>query len=210
MAVIVKVAERAVRPRSLRKELRAAGQVPGVVYGNKVENTSISVDAHELSRLIRENGQNAVYTLEIAGKKVPTLLYDYQLDTFNRDWVHVEFLAVDMNEETEVEAELTLVGTPKGVKIGGVLGQNLYTIMVSATPDKLPERVEVNVEHMEIGDAITVADIPVHKDYTIVTELEEQVATVEEAIVHAEPEVDDSTSAPVAQPEVIGEAKDKE
>lgn len=207
MAVVLKVAERAIRPRSLRKKLRAEGQVPGVVYGNKVENTAISVDGKELTRILKENGQNAVYTLEIGGKKVPTLLYDQQLDTFNRDWVHVEFLAVDMNEETEVEAELSLVGTPKGVKAGGVLGQNLYTVIVSATPDKLPDRIEIDVEGMEIGDAITIADIPVNPDYTIITDAEEQVAVVEEAQVHEEPETDE-TSAPV-QPEVIGE-KDAE
>ncbi|MBP1044039.1 50S ribosomal protein L25/general stress protein Ctc [Vagococcus sp. BWB3-3] len=208
MAVVLKVAERAIRPRSLRKKLRAEGQVPGVVYGNKVENTAISVDGKELTRILKENGQNAVYTLEIGGKKVPTLLYDQQLDTFNRDWVHVEFLAVDMNEETEVEAELTLVGTPKGVKAGGVIGQNLYTVIVSATPDKLPDRIEIDVEGMDIGDAITIADIPVNPDYTIITDAEEQVAVVEEAQVHEEPETDE-TSAPVAQPEVIGE-KDAE
>lgn len=207
MAVVLKVAERAVRPRSLRTKLRAEGQVPGVVYGNKIENTPISVDGKELTRVLKENGQNAVYTLEIGGKKVPTLLYDQQLDTFNRDWVHVEFLAVDMNEETEVEAELTLVGTPKGVKAGGVLGQNLYSVIVSATPDKLPDRVEIDVEGMDIGDAITIADIPVNPDFTIITDAEEQVAVVEEAQVHEEPETDE-TSAP-AQPDVIGE-KDAE
>lgn len=209
MAVVLKVAKRAVRPRSLRNELRRAGQVPGVVYGNKVENTAISIDSKILTRALKENGQNAVYTLEIDGKKVPTLLYDQQVDTFRRDWVHVEFLAVDMNVETEVEAELTLVGTPKGVKAGGVIGQNLYTVIVSATPDKLPDRVEVDVESMEIGDAITIADIPVNPDYTIITDPEEQVAVVEEAQVHEEPETDE-TSAPVAQPEVIGEAKNAE
>lgn len=208
MAVVLKVAERAIRPRSLRKKLRSEGQVPGVVYGNKVENTPISVDGKELTRILKENGQNAVYTLEIGGKKVPTLLYDQQLDTFNRDWVHVEFLAVDMNEETEVEAELSLVGTPKGVKAGGVLGQNLYTVIVSATPDKLPDRIEIDVEGMDIGDAITIADIPVNPDFTIITDAEEQVAVVEEAQVHEEPETDE-TSALVAQPEVIGE-KDAE
>lgn len=208
MAIVLKVAKREVRPRSIRKALRLAGQVPAVVYGNDVENTSISVDAHELSRVLRENGQNAVFYLEIDGKQIPTLLYAYQTDTFNNDWVHVEFLAVDMNVATEVEAELVLVGTAKGVRVGGVLAQNLYTVIVSATPDKLPDRVEFNVENLEIGDSITVADLPVSADYTIITDGDEQVAAVEEAQVHEEPEEDIETSAPVA-PEVITE-KDSE
>lgn len=209
MAIVLKVAKRDVRPRSLKKALRLSGQVPAVVYGNDVENTSISVDGHELSRILRENGQNAVLHLEIEGKKIPTLVHDYQADTFNRDWVHVEFLAVDMNVETEVEAELVLVGTPQGVKVGGVLGQNLYTVTVSATPDKLPDRVEFDVSELEIGDSITVADLGEHPDYTIVTDGEEHVAAVEEAQIHEEPEEDIETSAPVA-PEVITEKNAEE
>ena len=47
-----------------------------------------------------------------------------------------------------------------GVKSGGVLAQNLYTVVVSATPDKLPERIEVDVTNLELGDSITVADLP--------------------------------------------------
>lgn len=205
MAVTLKVERRAIRPRSIRKQLRVEGRVPGVVYGNDVENTSLSVDAMALSKAIRENGANAVYYLELEGKKVPTLVHDYQVDTFNGDWVHVEFLAVDMSEETEVEAEIVLIGDAPGVKAGGVLTQTLYNVVVSATPDKLPETVEVDVSGLEIGDNISVADLPKFEDFTIVTEAEEQIASVTEPEVHEEPETDGE----VAEPEVIGEDKEE-
>ena len=159
MSVVLKVEERATRPRSIRRKLRAEGRVPGAVNGNGIQNLSISVDARQLEKDIRENGLNAVYVLELDGKKISTLLHTYELDTFTKSWIHVEFLAVDMSQETEVEAELSLVGTPKGVKAGGVLEQNLYSVVVSATPDKLPERVEVNIEALEIGDSLIVSDI---------------------------------------------------
>jgi len=178
MSVILKVEERAVRPRSIRKKLRKEGRVPGSVYGKTIEDVTISVDAQTLDKTIRQNGLNGVYTLDVNGKKINTLLFDYQLDTFTKDWVHVEFLAVDMNEETEVEAELSVVGTAKGMKEGGILEQSLYSVVVSATPDKLPEQVEVDITDLAIGDALTIADIPEHDDYTIVNDPEEQILVI--------------------------------
>ena len=201
MSVVLKVEERAVRPRSIRKKLREEGRVPSAVHGHNVENITFSVDALELEKAIRENGLNAVYTLDLGGKKISTLLQDYQLDTFTKEWIHAEFLAVDMTQETEVEAELTLVGTPKGVKAGGVLEQNLYTVIVSATPDKLPERVEVDIEGLEIGDSLVIGDIPKQADFAIVTDAEEQVCAVTEMVA----KVEDEETGVAAEPEVINE-----
>lgn len=200
MSVILKAELREVRPRSIRTQLRLDGFVPGSVNGNGMENISLSVNAHELDKAIRENGMNAVYTLDLDGKKISTLLHDYQLDTFSKDWIQVEFLAVDMSQETQVEADLVLTGTSKGVKAGGVLEQNLYSVEVSATPDNLPERIEVDITDLVIGDSLTVADLPSYSEFTIITEGEEQICSVSEVSTQ-EIEIDEI----VAEPEVITE-----
>jgi large subunit ribosomal protein L25 len=200
MSVSLEVKERAVRPRSLRNQLRHSGQVPAVVYGYGIESTPISVEEKELTKILRDNGVNAVITMTIDGKKINTLMYKAQLDTFTNRMKHAEFLAVNMKEATEVEAEVVLVGEAQGVKTGGILAQNLYSVLVSATPDKLPERVEVDVTDLAIGDAITVADLPKNNDYEIMTDGEEQIA----AIVEAQATEEDN-SEEAGEPEVIGE-----
>lgn len=204
MSVSLEVKERAVRPRSLRKKLRHSGQVPAVVYGYQIESTPISVNEKELTKTLRDYGVNAVISMTIGDKKINTLMYKAQLNTFTSEIEHVEFLAVNMNEETEVEAEIILIGESEGVKVGGVLTQNLYNVLVSATPDKLPERVEVDITKMAIGDAIVIADLPVNNDYAIVTDGEEQIVAVTEAQSGSV-----ETSSEAIEPEVIGE-KDKE
>jgi large subunit ribosomal protein L25 len=200
MSVSLEVKERAVRPRSLRNQLRHSGQVPAVVYGYGIESTPISVEEKELTRILRDNGANAVITMTVGGKKINTLMYKAQLDTFTNRMKHAEFLAVNMKEATEVEAEVVLVGEAQGVKAGGVLAQNLYSVLVSATPDKLPERVEVDVTDLAIGDAITVADLPKNNDYEIITDGEEQIAAIVEAQA-----VEEESSEEAGEPEVIGE-----
>lgn len=201
MSVSLEVTKREVRPRSLRNKLRHEGKVPAIVNGYKVESTPIAVNAAELEKILRENGLNTVITISLEGKKVNTLIKEYQSDTFTRNLTHVEFLSVDMNEETEVEAEVTLIGESAGVKAGGVLAQNLYTVVVSATPDKLPERVEIDVTSLEIGDSLTVADLPKNNEYTIVTDPEEQIVAVTEPQEISE----DEEAGEAAEPAVIGE-----
>lgn len=203
MSVSLKVSKREVRPRSIRNKLRHEGKIPAIVNGYKVESTPISIDAKEFDRVLRAHGLNTVITLAIDGKNVNTLIQDYSSDTFTGQVTHVAFLSVDMKEETEVEAEVVLVGESAGVKAGGVLTQNLYSVTVSATPDKLPENVEVDVTSLEIGQSITVEDIPTSDEYTIVTNSEEQIAAVNEAQI-----VEDEEPGEAAEPEVIGEEEE--
>lgn len=210
MAVTLNVKERATRPRSLRNQLRHEGQIPGIVYGYQIDSTPVSVDDRELMRLLRENGSNTVFTMDLGGKKVNTLLHDVQRDTFTGAFTHIEFLSVNMNVETEVESDLVLVGDAAGVKAGGVLTQTLYTVTVSATPDKLPENIEIDVTELEIGDSISVADIPANADYTIVTDAEEQIASVQEAQQELPEEDANEEAGEAPEPEVIGESEDKE
>ena len=202
MSVSLTVEKREVRPRSLRNKLRHEGKVPAIINGYQVESTPVAVSVAELEKILRDHGANTVITMDVDGKKVNTLIKETQADTFTRTLTHVEFLSVNMSEETEVEAEILLVGESVGAKSGGVVAQNLYSVVVSATPDKLPERIEVDITDLAIGDALTVADLPKVDDYTIVTDGEEQIVAIMEP--QAE-EAADEEAGEAAQPEVIGE-----
>lgn len=202
MSVSLEVSKREVRPRSLRNKLRHEGKVPAIVYGYNVESTPIAIDGQIFSKLLRENGANTVITMMIDGKKVNMLVHKVQTNTFTNHFEHVEFLSVNMSEETEVETEIVLVGEAAGVKAGGVLAQNLYTVIVSATPSNLPERIEVDVTNLNLGDAITVADLPENNDYKVVSDGEEQIAAV------AAPTEEAETTDEESEPEVIGSTEE--
>lgn len=204
MSVSLEVSKREVRPRSLRNKLRHEGKIPAVVNGYQIESTAISLDSAEIEKVLRQHGLNTVLTMSIDGKKVNTLIHNYTTDTFTSKLTHIEFLSVNMNEVTEVEAEVILVGEAAGVRAGGVLTQTLYSVTVAATPDKLPENVEVDVTDLEIGQSLSVADLKVDGDYEIVTDAEEQVVTIAEAQVEEE-----ETTEEASEPEVIGEKEEE-
>jgi len=204
MSVSLEVSKREVRPRSLRNKLRHEGKIPAVVNGYQIESTPISLDNAVMEKVLRQHGLNTVLTMEIDGKKVNTLIHKYTTDTFTSKLTHIEFLSVNMNEVTEVEAEVVLVGEAAGVRAGGVLTQTLYSVTVAATPDKLPENVEVDVTDLEIGQSLSVADLKVDGDYEIITDAEEQVVTITEAQVEEE-----ETTEEASEPEVMGEKEEE-
>lgn len=193
MANTLNVTTRELRPRSVRNNLRKEGKVLAVVYGYKVDSTPVAFEEMALRKILREHGDNALIELQIDGKKVNTLVHGSEVDPFTNTYKHVEFMAVKMDEATEVEAEVTLVGDAKGVKEGGFLSQTTYKVTVAATPDKLPERIELDVSELAIGDSLTVADIPKNNDYEIVSESDLQIAAVSEPVAVEETE-DEATS----------------
>lgn len=182
MANTLQVSTRELRPRSMRNKLRKEGKVLGVIYGYKVESTPIAFEEMALRKILREHGENALIELKVDGKKVNTLVHAVEADPFTSEYKHVEFIAVKMDEATEVEVDVVLVGDAKGVKEGGFLAQALYKVVVSATPANIPENIELDVTDLGIGDSATVADLPEHKDYDVVSEADTHIVSVNEPV----------------------------
>lgn len=181
MSVSLEVSKRALRPRANRNKLRHEGQIPGIINGYQIESTPISVATSAFKRILKDEGLNAVVRVSIEGKEYNTLIHQITTETFTKEINHIELLSVNMSEETEVEADIVLVGEAPGVKLGGALTQNLYSVIVSATPDKLPEKIEVDISKLSIGQSITVADLEITADFTIVTDGAEQICAISEA-----------------------------
>ena len=181
MSVSLEVSKRALRPRANRNKLRHEGQIPGIINGYQIDSTPISVATSAFKRILKDEGLNAVVRVSIEGKEYNTLIHQITTETFTKEINHIELLSVNMSEETEVEAEIVLVGEAPGVKLGGALTQNLYSVIVSATPDKLPEKIEVDISKLSIGQSITVADLEITADFTIVTDGAEQICAISEA-----------------------------
>lgn len=208
MAVKLKAKQREDLRSSVTKALRQSGQIPAIVYGKDKESTPISVNSLDLIRTVREEGQNAIISLDIEnGKTVDVMLYDYQMHPIKDEVTHADFYIVDLTEEMDVEVAIRLEGEAEGAREGGILQQPLFELQVRATPRAIPEEIVIDVSALEIGDTITVADIEIDGDYTILDEPDTAIATVlppEEEVEADAADVDLSI-----EPEVVG-AEDEE
>ena len=189
------------------KKLRHAGYLPGNVYGKGLGSHALQVKLSDFESVYKEAGETGLVDLAFDGKSKPVLIKNLQMNHANRTLLHVDFYQVNLKEKVKTTVPVVLTGEAKAVidKIGLVL-QSLSDVEIEALPEKLPEHMEVSIEHLaQIGDQVTVADIKIPEDVTILTDPTQTVAKVNE-LVAEEPEPEETTEG--AEGEAAeGEAK---
>lgn len=161
--------------------IRANGMVPAVVYGARVENTTISVSSIDFQKILKIAGETSTISLEIKdGKKVDVLIHEVQFDPLKGFPVHIDFLAVDMNKTVEVTIPLEFIGISEAEKNGlGVLVKVLHEVDVESLPKDIPQKLEVDLSVLkEIDSQIHVKDIKLPSGVKLITDEEEVVALI--------------------------------
>ncbi len=210
MSTSIKAKAREAHKRSVKTELRKTGYVPAIVYGFKTEATPIAVNEKELEKTIRTEGRNAILSLDVDGKKVNAVLKEVQKEPLKGKLIHLDFLAVSMRQELEVEVPVVATGTSVGVKEGGVLQQPNRELKLTVKPSDIPENIEVDITELAIGDTLTVGDIRDKVDFTIVDEDDVVLVTVSTPVSEAELEADLETTEPVADNGTVDEEAKEE
>jgi large subunit ribosomal protein L25 len=195
------------------KKLAREGRVPAVLYGAGHHGEPLSLDGHEISRLLAHGGvRSTVLHLNIEGKAkaVNAMVKALQVDPTRGTPVHLDLLAVKMDEAVQTSVTLTFVGEAPGVKGGGVLNQNHTSVSVEALPGDLPDAIEVDISALEVGSTLTFADLTAPAGVTILNEPDELVASVTAPTKVEEEVVEAVEGEEGAEPEVIGEEKAEE
>lgn len=208
MAIKLKANQRQNLKQSVTRDLRLAGDVPSVVYGKEDEPITVSVNSIELLKTVRDEGKNAIISLDIAnGETVDVMLHEYQIDPLKDELIHADFYVVNMSEEMDVEVPVHLEGEAAGSKEGGVLQQPLYELAIRAKPGDIPEEILINVSELNIGDSIQVSDLKAARNYDITEDDDTTIVSVTPP--EEMPEEPDMENAD-AEPEVINEKSDDE
>jgi large subunit ribosomal protein L25 len=139
--------------------LRRAGRLPAVVYGLGEDAASVTVPAHDLD-LILAKGVNSLITLRLDGTDLLALARQVQRDPVRGTLVHVDFVRVSVDVAILADVALILVGEPIGVRNGGLLDQQLFSIPVEAKPQDIPAAIEIDVSALDLADQLRVADVP--------------------------------------------------
>jgi large subunit ribosomal protein L25 len=177
-------------------KVRAAGKVPGVLYGRKIAPVSVAFDEKALlSSLDKEKRRNTVFTLAVAGgEDVTAMVRDAQIDPISRRIVHVDFLRVDLNAEVQVDVPLVLVGKAIGTTAGGQLHQSMHVLTIAALPAAIPTKIEVDVTALGMGDALHVSDLKLGTGVRALLDPRDSVASV---VAPKAEKVEEVVAAPV-------------
>ena len=196
--------------KGVARKLRAQQRVPGVLYGHHRDPQPLVVDARDLDRLIdRYATETTVVELALDGQTVRTLIREVQRHPYKRQVLHVDFQALIAGEKVTVDVPLVLIGTPAGVRLGGVLDQVLRELTVEVDPSNIPNHIDVDVSGLELAQSIHVADLTLPEGVTVHDEPDATVCVVSTPRV-VEEEKPAEEAAVGAEPELIRKTKEEE
>jgi len=180
------------------RELRAEGDIPGVIYSATSETTPIAVNARDLRKAVSgPSGIHSLLDVSVAGGKARTaLIKDLQLDPVRDRVIHVDLHEIRMDQPIQTVVSLHLEGQPHGVTMGGVLNQPTHEVNIEVLPTQIPESLTVDISALEIGGTLRLGDVPVPEGVTMLDDLE---ATVVAAV-----------TAPISEEELAGEPAEGE
>ncbi|OGM94673.1 hypothetical protein A2524_02095 [Candidatus Wolfebacteria bacterium RIFOXYD12_FULL_48_21] len=185
--------------------LRTQGLIPAELYGNGKENEHLTVNAKEFAKVLKEAGESTVITIVVGKEKTPALIHDVNIDPISDAVMHVDFYAVNMNEEIEAGVAIEFIGEAPAVKAeGGVLVKSMHEIEVRALPANLPHNIEVDLSKLvNIHDSIHVKDLVVKAGVKLLADEDAVVVTVVEQAIEEE------VVAPVSVADVKVEGEEK-
>src|SRR6266568_4127638 len=162
------------------RQARFAKQVPAVIYGHGRPAQPLIVDALLLEQAL-------------SGVEPESTLIELTVDG-----------------KITLKVPVHLVGAPDGVRNGGgVLDQVTREVEIEVLPEHIPDRVELDVTALKIGDSLHVRDLTIANS-VILTGADLTIAVVvpprAEEVVAPTPEA----AAEVAEPELIRKVREGE
>ena len=163
------------------KLLRDNGRVPAIVYGEKKEPLSISIDTKIIKKQIESSGFfSKQFILNINGEKHKVLPKDLQLHPVKETIVHLDFLRIGENTKVTVSVPVIFINENlcPGLKQGGVINIVRHEVEIRSPADKIPKNLEINLDGIEIGDSIHISAVELNsevkpvisdRDFTIAT-----------------------------------------
>src|SRR5881296_4018835 len=193
------------------RQARFQKKVPAVIYGHGRPTQTLMVDALALEKALTGiEPESTLIELTVDGKKVKTLIREIQRHPLRPDIIHVDFYEIHATEKVKLKVPVHLVGSPDGVRnAGGVLDQVTREVEIEVLPENIPERVELDVTALKIGDSLHVRDLTI-PNAKLLTEADLTIATVvpprAEEVAAPTPEA----AAEVAEPELIRKVREGE
>ncbi|HPF00532.1 MAG: 50S ribosomal protein L25/general stress protein Ctc [Bacteroidales bacterium] len=146
------------------KRLRNEGLVPCVLYGQK-EQLHFFTQEKQFKDVIYT--PNACFVeLNIDGNKHMAILQEVQYHPVSDSIMHVDFFEFANDKPVSLTIPISLTGTSPGVLKGGKLQQKVRKVKITALPEKMPEKLIIDISPLDINDAVRVKDV-VAADYKI-------------------------------------------
>lgn len=157
------------------RRTRRAGKVPAVLYGHQSDPQHLALDARAFSKVLRDNGTNAVLTLDIAGKEQIALTKSIVVHPIRRYIEHADLLVIKRGEKVTVDVPVVLTGEPAA---GTQVSQDANVISIEADVMSIPEQIEVSIEGADVGTQVLAGQLELPKGSTLQADPETLIVNI--------------------------------
>ena len=157
------------------RRTRRAGKIPAVLYGHGTDPQHLALPSLEFARVVREQGRNAVLTLNIGGKPQLALTKTVVTHPIRPYIEHVDLLVISRGEKVAVEVQVVITGEAGP---GTLVTQDVNTLEVEADVSNIPESIVVSVEGLAVGTQVLAGAVPLPEGSVLKSDPELLVANV--------------------------------
>lgn len=207
---------RQAKKKGAARKIRQAGFVPGVLYGPPEQPVLLKVEKKSAEKTFRHlTGHNVMADLILKNngetETIRTIVKEMQIDPLTGRILHLDFYRVRMDKPVVMEVSIHTTGENESVKQGGILDLELRELKVEALPRDIPEKIELDIAGLKIGDAVLVKDLKLPENVKVLEDVDRVVVSILAPRAEEEVAKPAEEAAPVAaEPEVISEEKAEE
>jgi len=167
MSYVLNAQKREKAGKGAARAIRREGLVPAVIYGDKKEPVSISLDPKELWIQLH-TGQTffaSTGTIQIGKTKENVICRDVQFHPVKDFPMHADFLRLAKDATVVVEIPVSFINEEKseGIKRGGVLNVVRHEIECSVPANAIPEALVVDLSGTAVGDSVHISAVELPK-----------------------------------------------
>ena len=187
------------------RRLRRRGRIPAVMYGHR-DPVLLSIDAREFSRKFQQISESTIIHLSAGGDTYDVLVKDFQVDHIVERLEHIDFFEIERGRVLRARVLLHFVGNPVGVREGGLQELLVHEVEVESLPRDLPERIDVDIENLAVGQSFHVRDLVVLDGVRVLNSPDQVIALIAHKVEEVEPEEEEVDEEGALEGDVAEEA----
>ena len=173
----LEVTKRDLTNKGALKQLRKNRKVPGIYYSHdSKESLPFYIEKKELANAQKADTQ--IFNISVGGKDRNVLFKSIQYHPVTDEILHVDLYGIKMDQVVSVSVMINIQGTSKGVVEGGILVQNLNELELECLPMDIPQSIDIDISHLEMGDSLRSGDVKLDEKLTITTPEDQIIISV--------------------------------
>lgn len=182
--------------------LRRTGMLPAVLYGPEMKkNLALKIDGKEVDKILHSGGgTNVILKLKIDGSKDKTAMFkEIQRHPAVGEIQHIDLIEVLMDHKVTVEVPVHVIGLAEGVKLGGIMQQELREVKIECLPGQIPNDFEVDVSELDIGQSLHLSALKLPEGVKMIDEASITIVSIVAPTVVEEPKTAEEIEGEIAE-----------